>query len=90
MPEGFIRGCVIRTRQPGDRIRPFGGPGSKKLQDYLTDRRIPEPFRDQIPLLCRDGEVLLVCGVGAGDIPVWNGKTPAVRLSWHGKMPWNV
>lgn len=90
VPEGFTRGCVIRTRQPGDRIRPFGGPGSKKLQDYLTDRRIPEPFRDQIPLLCRGGEVLLVCGVGAGDIPVWNGKTPAVRLSWHGKMPWNV
>ena len=24
VPEGFFRGCVIRTRRPGDRIRPFG------------------------------------------------------------------
>lgn len=89
VPEGFTRGCVIRTRQPGDRIRPFGSDGSRKLQDYLTDRHIAEPFRDRIPLLCRDREVLLVCGVGAGNIPAWDGQTPSVRLTWHGKTPWN-
>ena len=90
VPEGYTRGCVIRTRRPGDRIRPFGSSGSRKLQDYLTDRHIAEPFRDRIPLLCRDGEVLLVCGVGAGNIPVTDGRTPAVRLTWHGKMPWKA
>ena len=72
VPEGFTAGCVIRTRQPGDRISPFGSNGTRKLQDYLTDRRIAEPFRDQIPLLCRNREVLLVCGVGAGNIPRWS------------------
>ena len=90
VPEGFTRGCVIRTRQPGDRIRPFGSKGSRKLQDYLTDRGIEEPFRDRIPLLCRDGEVLLVCGVGAGNIPLWNPETKPVRLTWHGNMPWKA
>lgn len=89
VPAGFTRGCVIRTRQPGDRIRPFGSTGSRKLQDYLTDRKIAEPFRDRIPLLCREGEVLLVCGVGAGDIPAWNADIPNVRLTWYGKTPWN-
>ena len=89
VPEAFTRGCVIRTRQPGDRIRPFGSSGSKKLQDYLTDRHIAEPFRDRIPLLCRGSEVLLVCGVGAGNIPDWNRHLPSVRLTWHGKTPWN-
>lgn len=88
VPEGFIRGCEIRTRQAGDRIRPFGSGGSKKLQDYLTDRKIPEPFRDRIPLLCRGKEILLVCGVGAGDIPVWTPGTSSVRLTWQGDMPW--
>ena len=88
VPEGFTRGCVIRTRQPGDRIRPFGSAGSRKLQDYLTDRKIPEPYRNRIPLLCRDDEVLLVCGVGAGNIPRLDGRTPSVRLTWHGDMPW--
>ena len=89
VPEGFTRGCVIRTRQPGDRIRPFGSNGSRKLQDYLTDRKIPEPFRDRIPLLCREKEVLLVCGVGAGNIPRWRPGLPTVRLTWHGNTPWS-
>ena len=88
VPAGFARGCVIRTRRPGDRIQPFGSKGCRKLQDYLTDRRIEEPFRDQIPLLCRGGEVFLVCGVGAGNIPRWDPHTPTVRLTWYGKMPW--
>ena len=89
VPEGFTNGCVVRIREPGDIIRPFGSRGSKKLQDFLTDRRIPEPFRDRIPLLCRDKEVLLVCGVGAGNIPRWTADVPSVRLTWHGEMPWN-
>ncbi len=89
VPAEFTRGCVIRTRQPGDRIRPFGSRGSRKLQDYLTDRKIAEPFRDGIPLLCRGNEVLLVCGVGAGDIPEWDPGRKPVRLTWHGKTPWD-
>ena len=88
VPSGFLEGCVIRNRQPGDRIRPFGGPGSRKLQDYLTDRKIPEPFRDRIPLLCRGNEVLLVCGVGAGDVPPWSAENHSVRLTWIGDIPW--
>ena len=88
VPAGFTAGCQIRTRKPGDRIRPFGSKGSRKLQDYLTDRKIPEPFRDRIPLLCKDDEVLLVCGVGAGDMPGWDIAANPVRLTWHGEMPW--
>lgn len=89
VPAGFARECIIRTRQPGDRIRPFGSRGSRKLQDYLTDRKIAEPFRDQIPLLCRGNEVLLVCCVGAGDVPKWDPEQNPVRLTWYGKAPWN-
>ena len=88
VPAGFTIGCQIRTRRPGDRIRPFGSSGSRKLQDYLTDRKIPEPYRDRIPLLCRGEEVLLVCGVGAGNIPRWNAEGQNVRLTWTGEMPW--
>ena len=88
VPAGFTTGCQIRTRLPGDRIRPFGNEGSRKLQDYLTDRKIPEAFRDRIPLLCRGKEVLLVCGVGAGNIPKWNERGRNVRLTWHGEILW--
>ena len=88
VPRGFTSGCVIRTRQPGDRIRPFGSEGSRKLQDYLTDRRVDEPFRDMIPLLCRGNEVLLAAGIGAGSVPRWETIGDPVRLTWTGRMPW--
>ena len=88
VPEGFTAGCVIRTRRPGDRIRPFGAKGERKLQDYLTDRKVPQPWRDRIPLLCRGQEVLLVCGVGAGNVPEWKQSVKNVRLTWVGGIPW--
>ncbi len=89
VPEGFLRGCVIRTRKAGDRIRPFGMKGSRKLQDYLTDRGIDEPLRDEIPLICRENEVLMVAGVGSGAVPLWNVKEKNIRLKWFGQMLWN-
>ena len=88
VPIGFTEGCVLRGRQPGDWIRPFGSPGRRKLQDYLTDRGVDAPWRDRVALLCRDREVLLVAGVGVGDIPPWEEKQTSVRLTWRGAMPW--
>ena len=76
---------VVRCRQPGDFIRPFGLGGRKSLQDYLVDRRVDQPFRDRIPLICRGSEVLVVCGVGAG--AVGNSETGAL-YRWEGPMPW--
>lgn len=89
VPAGWAEGCVIRTRRPGDRITPFGMTGSRKLQDYLTDRGIDAPWRDQIPLLCRGSEVLLAGGVGAGNIPEWTEQREHIRLTWAGEMPWD-
>ena len=88
VPEDFLRGCVIRTRRNGDRIRPFGMKGSRKLQDYLTDRGVDEALRDRIPLVCRGNEVLLAAGIGAGAVPRWNAETRNIRVKWTGRMPW--
>ena len=88
VPEGFLSDCIIRTRREGDRIRPFGMEGSRKLQDYLASRGIDEPIRNQIPLICRGSEVLLAAGVGAGAVPKWNAEAKNIRLRWTGRMPW--
>jgi tRNA(Ile)-lysidine synthase len=40
----------IRTRQPGDRIRPLGMAAEKKVQDVLVDAHIPRSERAHIPL----------------------------------------
>ena len=62
--------------------------GTRKLQDYLTDRGIDEPWRDRIPLLCRGQEVILAAGVGAGAIPRWRADADNIRIEWTGEMPW--
>lgn len=56
------RDAVVRFMQSGDRFTKFGG-GTKKLGDYMTDKKIPVRLRGRIPLLCRGNEVLMVFGV---------------------------
>ena len=53
---------VIRHRQPGDRICLFAGGGSKKLKDYLIDRKIPAQKRDQLWLLADGSDILWIIG----------------------------
>jgi tRNA(Ile)-lysidine synthase len=51
----------VRTIKPGDRFRPLGMRGSKKVGDYLTDRRVNRVLRDEILLLCdQQGPVWLI------------------------------
>ena len=57
---------LLRTRRAGDRFRPKGMNGqSRKLKDWMIDRKIPRALRDRIPLLCADGEIIAICCRGA-------------------------
>jgi tRNA(Ile)-lysidine synthase len=49
---------VLRYRQPGDRISPIGMKGSKKLQDFFTDRKIPKHLRDEVILIASEERVI--------------------------------
>ncbi len=63
---GFLSESVsatVRNRRPGDRIRPLGAPGARKLKELLIDRRIPAAERDRIPLLDVGGRLAWVPGV---------------------------
>jgi tRNA(Ile)-lysidine synthase len=54
---------AVRSRRPGDRFRPLGQIGRKKLQDFLVDRKIPRETRDSLPLVV-DGDDRIVWVVG--------------------------
>lgn len=41
----------VRTRRPGDRFRPLGGPGTKQLKEFLMEQRVPRDERDRVPLV---------------------------------------
>ncbi len=58
--------CIWRTRRDGDRFTPFGG-GTRKLKEYLIDMKVPQRFRDFIPLLCSGDNVLVIAGIEIAD-----------------------
>jgi tRNA(Ile)-lysidine synthase len=54
---------AVRSRRPGDRFRPLGAPGKRKLQDFFVDRKVPRNVRDTVPLVV-DGRDRIVWVVG--------------------------
>jgi len=49
---------TLRTRRQGDRFRPMGMDGhSQKLTDTFSNLKIPQMFRDRIPLLLVNDEI---------------------------------
>lgn len=57
---------AARSRRVGDRMRPVGLNGSKKVQDLFTDARIPTAERGRIPILADsggNGRIIAVFGV---------------------------
>ena len=61
---GAVEGAVLRHRQRGDAIAPLGMAGTKRLSDYLSDRKVPLHKRDSLVLLAKGKEVFWVVGVG--------------------------
>ena len=59
-------GTVIRTKKDGDLFTKFGG-GTKKLADYLTDKKIPLRLRDSLPILAFDNTVLAIFSLAISD-----------------------
>ena len=53
---------ILRSSKPGDRIAPLGMLGTKKLQDYYVDKKIPLSLRCEIPLLVDAGSVIWIAG----------------------------
>lgn len=64
---------VLRAWQPGDRIRPLGGRGSRLVVRCLQDRKVPRSSRSGWPVIVgAAGEVVWVPGIcrGAAQAPL--------------------
>jgi tRNA(Ile)-lysidine synthase len=56
---------AVRNRRPGDRFRPVGLGGQKKLQDYFVDRKVARNRRDAVPLVVdATDRIVWVAGFG--------------------------
>ena len=53
---------TVRRRQPGDRFQPLGMSQPKKLNEFMIDARIPQAWRQRIPIICSPEQILWVVG----------------------------
>lgn len=60
----LIYPLVLRSRQPGDRFKPFGMKHYKKLSDFFIDEKVPLTRKDAVPILLNgNGEVVWIAGM---------------------------
>jgi len=55
-------GLTIRPRKRGDRFQPLGMAQQKKLGEFMIDARIPQAWRDRIPIVCSPSQVVWIAG----------------------------
>jgi tRNA(Ile)-lysidine synthase len=73
----------VRGWEPGDRIAPRGMKGSCKLQDILTDQKIPQAQRSLIPVVVCRGEIIWIPGYRTArgwEVQGADGKAIHVRI----------
>ena len=81
-------GLEVRGPETGDRFRPLGSPGRRKLQDFFVDLRIPVSRRAGWPLVVSGEHILWVCGLALAEEGRIGPETQGViRLSWDGIVP---
>jgi tRNA(Ile)-lysidine synthase len=61
--EGVAVPLNVRTPRRGERVRPLGLGGSRKLSDVFIDRKVPAEERASYPVVDCRGEILWVPGV---------------------------
>ncbi|MGL5354076.1 MAG: tRNA lysidine(34) synthetase TilS [Clostridium sp.] len=60
--DNIIEGIIIRTRKDGDKIKPLGMNGNKKVKDILINEKVPVEQRDFIPIVCFDSYISWIVG----------------------------
>jgi len=54
---------AVRSRREGDRYRPLGAPGRKKVKELMRAKKIPLRERDRRPVFLSGGEIIWVPGL---------------------------
>ncbi|MFC1587972.1 tRNA lysidine(34) synthetase TilS [Planctomycetota bacterium] len=77
----FSSDLNIRYWQQGDSFQPLGLEGSKKLQDFFVDEKIPKRLRSRIPLLLSGDQISWVIGLrSAHPFRVTNGTKRVYKI----------
>ena len=78
---GLLKGSLrVRNFRNGDRFRPLGMEGHKKVKDLFIANRLPSRLRTALPLLVLDDEILWIPGFGRSELARVG---PATKISLH-------
>jgi tRNA(Ile)-lysidine synthase len=71
----------VRYRRPGDRFRPLGMRGHRKLQDVFVDAKVSRALRDRVPLVVDEADrIVWVVGHGIAADTRATGRATGVLL----------
>lgn len=59
----ILQPVIVRSIRPGDKFRPLGLDGTKKIGDFLTDRKIARYLRDEIPVIEDKNGIIWLAGL---------------------------
>lgn len=53
---------VLRNRKPGDKFKPYGMNGTKKIKDFFIDNKISREDRDKVLLIADEENIIWIVG----------------------------
>jgi tRNA(Ile)-lysidine synthase len=60
-------GLIARNFTPGDRIRPLGMAGTRKVKDVFIDKKLPPGLRGRFPVVAMGARIVWLPGILRGD-----------------------
>ena len=77
------RALTFRSWRAGDRMKPLGMAGSKKLSDIFTDLKVPRAERNARIVVECGGEIAALAGWRVSrDFAVESPRAPSLRIRW--------
>ena len=82
----------MRSWQPGDRFRPLGAPGERKLQDIFVDAGVPRRLRSRVPVVLDEEGIIWLAGFRIADrVKMESTTTCSMRFSIEWQLnPWTL
>jgi tRNA(Ile)-lysidine synthase len=81
--EQLVYPLTLRVWEQGDRIKPYGMQGTKKVSDILIDAKVPLPLKEEVMVLTSDSQVLWVIGLRTSRNHIISKNTKSIlKIIW--------
>jgi tRNA(Ile)-lysidine synthase len=80
--DGLAKEFTVRGWRNGDRFKPLGMKGYKKISDFLTDLKIPASGKKDILLLLNRNHIVWIIGLRIGEDFKLSPKTKTIYKLW--------